>query len=217
MADPVTQPNATVAENLHDAASTTPLKPYDVRSGNGLEGTQSGTTAEGGPEHVVDPTALGLNSTGWVGIAALVVVIGMVIWRVPGAIARMLDGRIAAVKSQLDEAARLRAEAETLRAEYEARATSAEADAATMRAHARQEANAIIAKAKADAEQLMDRRAKMAEDRIAAAEHGAVAEVRARAADAAARAAASLIAERHGADADRTMVDRSIAGLGRLN
>lgn len=217
MVDPVTQPNAAVAENLHDAASATPLKPYDVRNGSGLAGTQSGTTAEGGPEHVVDPTALGLNSTGWVGIAALVVVIGMVIWRVPAAITRMLDARIAGVKSQLDEAARLRAEAETLRAEYEARAKSAEADAATMRAHARQEANAIIAKAKADAEQLMDRRAKMAEDRITAAEQSAVAEVRARAADAAARAAASLIAERHGADADRAMIDQSIAGLGRLN
>ena len=224
MADPVTHPpiahsSVSVAENLQDAASAQPLKPYDVRNGSGLEGTQSGTTAEGGPHHVADPVdgLIGFNSTGWVGIAALVVVIGMIAWRVPAAIARMLDARIAAVKSQLDEAARLRGEAEALRTEYQARAKSAEADAETMRSHARQEANAIIAKAKADAEQLMDRRVKMAEDRIAAAEQGAVAEVRARAADAAAKAAATLIAERHGPDADRTMVDRSIAGLGRLN
>ncbi|SEM48413.1 F-type H+-transporting ATPase subunit b [Sphingomonas gellani] len=215
MADPVTHPNATVAANLQDAASGQPLKPYDIRNGNGLEGTQSGTTAEGGPEHVADPTALGLNSTGWVGIAALVVLAGMVVWRVPAAIARMLDSRIQAVRSQLDEAGRLRAEAEALKAEYEARARAATADAETMRAHAKQEANEIIAKAKADAENLMTRRAKIAEDRIAAAEHGAIAEVRERAAEAAARAAALIIAERHDAGADRMMVDRAIAGLGR--
>ena len=75
----------------------------------------------------------------------------------------------------------------------------------------------IIAKAKADAEELMERRAKMAEDKIAAAERDAIAEVRARAADAAAKAAGLLIAEQHDAEADRTMIDRSISGLGRPN
>lgn len=219
MADPVTHPSAAVAENLQAAAKAQTLKPYDIRNGNGLEGTQSGTTAAGGPEHVADPVdnAIGFNSTGWVGVAALLVLVGMVIWKVPAAIGAMLDKRIAAVRAELDEAKRLRGEAEALRAEYETRAKASEADAATMRTHARQEANAIIAKAKTDAEQLMNRRTKMAEDRIAAAEQGAVAEVRARAADAAARAAAVLIAEQHDTDADRRMIDRAIAGIGRLN
>jgi len=217
MANPATHPSAAVAENLADAASSQGLKPADIRNGSGLEGTRSGTTAEGGPEHVADPTALGLNSTGWVGIAALVVILLMVVWKVPRTIGAMLDKRIAAVRSELDEAKRLRAEAEALRAEYEGRARSAEADAASMRQHASQEANAIIAKAKTDAAELMERRARMAEDRIAAAEHSAVAEVRARAADAAARAAALLIAEQHGADADRNMIDRAIGRIGRPN
>ncbi|HEY0627559.1 MAG TPA: hypothetical protein VGD10_12645 [Allosphingosinicella sp.] len=57
----------------------------------------------------------------------------------------------------------------------------------------------------------------MAEDKIAAAERSAVAEVRARAAAAAAAAAAALIAEAHDADADRAMVDQTIAGLGRTH
>ena len=57
----------------------------------------------------------------------------------------------------------------------------------------------------------------MAQDQIAAAQRGAIAEVRASAADAAARAASTIIAERHGADADKALVDRTIAGLGRLN
>ena len=57
----------------------------------------------------------------------------------------------------------------------------------------------------------------MAEDQIAAAERGAIAEVRARAADAATRAAAAIIAERHGADADKALIDRTIFGLARPN
>ena len=58
---------------------------------------------------------------------------------------------------------------------------------------------------------------KMAEDKIGAAERTAVAEVRARAADVAARAAATIIADTHGATADKPLVDKTIAGLGRFN
>ncbi len=181
------------------------------------EGLQGHTTAPGGVEHVADPTALGLNSTGWVAVAAIVVIALMLWKKVPAMIGKMLDTRIAGIRSQLDEATALRAEAEALRAEYEAKAKTGHAEAEAMKAHAHQEAAAIIAKAKAGAEDLMARRARMAEDKIAAAERAAIAEVRARAADAATRAAAALIAEHHGADADKAMVDRSIAGLSRLN
>jgi F-type H+-transporting ATPase subunit b len=202
-----------VAANLSDAASSVALQPRDVRDGSEL----TANVSEPGAEHVAEATALGFNTTGWVGIAALVVLVGMLIVKVPAKIAAMLDKQIAGVREQLDEAKALRAQAETLRAEYEAKAKAAEADAATMRAHAQQEANQIIAKAKHDAEELMARRTKRAEDKIAAAERNAIAEVRALAAETAAKAAAVLIAEHHDAGADRTMIDRSISGLGRLN
>ena len=213
MADPATD-DATVAANLNEATSSQPLKPRDIRDGSGIKGH---TAAPGGAEYVHDPVGWWLNSTGWVAVAALIVLAIMLWKRVPAMIGRSLDTRIGAIREQLDEASRLRAEAEGLRAEYAAKAASAHVDAETMRAHAHQEAGAIIAKAKADAEDLMDRRAKMAEDKIAAAERTAIAEVRARAADGAVRAAAQLIAEHHDAGADRAMVDRSIGGLGRLN
>ena len=181
------------------------------------QGMQGHTTAPGGVEHVVDPTALGLTSTGWVAVAMIVVILLMIWKKVPGMIGKMLDTRIAGIRTQLDEAQALRAEAEAIRTEYEAKAKTAHAEAEAMKAHAHHEAAAIIAKAKAGAEDLMNRRAKMAEDKIAAAERAAIAEVRARAADAAAKAAGMLIAEHHDAAADRAMVDRSISGLGRLN
>ncbi|KQS46883.1 MULTISPECIES: F0F1 ATP synthase subunit B family protein [unclassified Sphingomonas] len=181
------------------------------------QGLQGHTTAPGGVEHVPDPTALGLTSTGWVAVAMIVVILLMIWKKVPGMIGKMLDTRIAGIRTQLDEAKALRAEAEAIRSEYEAKAKTAHVEAEAMKAHAHHEAAAIIAKAKAGAEDLMTRRAKMAEDKIAAAERAAIAEVRARAADAAAKAAGILIAEHHDAAADRMMVDRSISGLSRLN
>ncbi len=198
------------------AISTEGMAPEGAIDNQGLQGH---TTAPGTVHHVADPVdnVLGLTSTGWVAVAALIVIALMLWKKVPGMIGRMLDGRIATIRTQLDEAKTLRAEAEALRAEYEAKAKAAHADAEAMRAHAHHDAAAIIAKAKASAEELMDRRAKMAEDKIAAAERAAIAEVRARAADAAAKATGLLIAEHHGSDADRAMVDRSISGLGRLN
>ncbi len=81
----------------------------------------------------------------------------------------------------------------------------------------RSEAKQLVAKAESDSAELVSRRRKMAEDKIAAAERAAIAQVRATAADAATRAAAAIIAEKHDAKADTPLVDRTIAGLGRLN
>lgn len=190
------------------------LEPEAIRPDDGLVGNVGATSEE---QHVASPTALGFDSTGWVGIAALVVLIGMVIWKVPHRIGAMLDSRIAEIRKQLDEASALRREAEALKAEYEAKAASAQADAESIRSHAHSEAQAILVKAKASAEELMDRRARMAEDRIAAAERAALDEVRAKTAAAAAAAASTLIAQHHGADADNALVDKAIAGIGRPN
>ncbi|HEV2748176.1 MAG TPA: F0F1 ATP synthase subunit B [Allosphingosinicella sp.] len=173
------------------------------------------TAAEGHGAPHAEPTALGLDATAWVAVAMLVV-IAILIWKkVPAAIGRSLDRKIAGIREQLDEAARLRAEAEALRAEYEAKAARAGAEAQSMIERARHEADGIIQQAKRDAAALIERRARMAEDKIAAAERGAIAEVRAKAAAAAAAAAEALIREQHGAEADTAMIDRTIAGLGR--
>ncbi len=177
------------------------------------------TAADGGHGEAphVDPTALGLNATAWVALAMLVVIALMLWKKVPATIGRALDKKIAGIREQLDEAGRLRAEAEALRAEYEAKAAGAAAEAQTILDRARHEADAIVQQAKADAGSLIERRTRMAEDKIAAAERAAVQEVRARAATAAAAAAARLIAEQHDASADRAMVDQTIAGLGRTH
>jgi F-type H+-transporting ATPase subunit b len=176
------------------------------------------TLASPGELEHAEATALGLNPGGWVALS-MIVVIALLIWKgAPRAIGKALDKKIASIREQLDEAARLRAEAEALKAEYQAKAAAADGEAAAIVAHARAEADAILARAKDDTELLVQRRQRMAEDKIATAERAAVAEIRAKAADVAARAAAALIAERHDAGSDKALVDRTIAGLGqRLN
>jgi F-type H+-transporting ATPase subunit b len=157
-----------------------------------------------------EPTFLGLNPGGWVALAMLFV-FAILIWKkVPAAIGKALDGKIALIQDQLAEAENLRKEAEALKAEYEAKAASADKDREALLERAHHEANEIVAKAKTDAEALIDRRTRMAEDKIAAEERSAVEQLRASAADAAAKAAARLIAERHDASSDAKLVDQAI-------
>ena len=164
-----------------------------------------------------EPAFLGITAPGFVALSMLVVIAIMIWQKVPGMIAGALDSRIAMIRKQLDEAMAVRTEAEALLAAAKARSAASAGDAAAIVAHAEAEASALLAKAEADLADLIARRQTMAEDKIAAAERAAIAEVRARAADAAARAAATIIAERHDAGADKALVDRTIAGLGRLN
>jgi F-type H+-transporting ATPase subunit b len=179
------------------------------------------TTEEGGVgptgTHHPDPSIFGLDATVWVSIAMAVFLLILVVKKVPGMITRGLDNQIAAIRTRLDEAKQLRAEAEALREEYARKIAGAEQEAQAMLAHAEDEAKAVLAKAEADAQELTGRRAKMAEDKIAAAERSAVQAIRAKAAEAATQAAAALLAEKHGAEADKALIDRTIAGLGRPN
>ena len=166
------------------------------------------------PEHA-EPTYLGLNPAGWVALAMLAV-FALLIWKkVPGAIGRALDSKIALIRDQLAEAEALRQEAEALKAEYEQKAASIDKDREALLERAKQEAKEIVAKAKKDSEALIERRTRMAEDKIAAEERTAVEQLRAAAADAAAKAAAKLIAERHDAASDAKLVDQSIGEIGR--
>src|SRR3954471_9905028 len=173
--------------------------------------TVATTEAPAHPE--AEPTAFGLTPPAWIALA-MIVVIAIMIWKkVPQAIAGALDSKIALIRDQLAEAESLRKEAEALRAEYEKKAASADKDRAALLERAKHEADEIVAKAKTDAEALIERRTRMAEDKIAAEERTAVEQLRAAAADAAAKAAAKLIAERHDAKTDEQLVNQAIGEI----
>ncbi len=167
----------------------------------------------GAPTHV-EPELWGLAPFQWVSIAMLVLfLIALFGAKVHKTIANGLDGRIAAIREQLDEAKALRHEAEVLRDEYARRISVAEKDAEAMIETAQHEADAILAKAEADGAAMVERRQRMAEDKIAAAEREAIQDVRNRAAMAATMASRKLIAEKHDAQADRALADQMIAGI----
>jgi F-type H+-transporting ATPase subunit b len=157
-------------------------------------------------QHEAEPTALLLNPGGWVALAMLAV-FAILIWKkVPGAIGRALDDKIATIRNQLAEAEGLRKEAEALKAEYEKKAKSVDKDRKALLERAKHEAEEIVAKAEA----LIERRSRMAEEKIASEERAAVDQLRAAVADAATRAAARLIAEQHDAKSDEPLVNQAI-------
>ncbi|WP_439546639.1 F0F1 ATP synthase subunit B family protein [Sandarakinorhabdus sp.] len=177
------------------------------------------TTAEtlaNGEEPHAEATLLGLDAEGWVytGVA-IFIVLAVVLGKVPARIASALDGHIAGVRKQLDEAAALRAEAEVLLADAKARQAAAVADAAAIRARAETEAADLVAASQAAASDAITRRTAAAEARIAAAERAAAADLKAEVAAQVTRAAATIIAARSDSDLKTRLTEEAIAGLDR--
>jgi F-type H+-transporting ATPase subunit b len=176
----------------------------------------AGTLAEGGEAHHAEPTLLGLGAEQWVYIGvAIFIVLAVVIGKVPTLIAKALDDRIAGVKRQLDEAAALRAEAESLLADAKGVTAAAEAEAAAIRARAETEASALVAASEAAASEAIIRRTAAAESRIAAAERAAVAELKADVARQVTEAATAIIKARADKDVMAKLTDEAISGLDR--
>lgn len=129
-------------------------------------------------------------------------------------ILKMLDDRADRIRHELDDARKLREEAQTLLASYEKKQKEVEAQAAEIVASAKTEAERAAVQAKADLASSIERRLKTAEDQIAAAEGAAVRQVRDQAIQAATAAAAAVIAQRMTPEAGDGMIDAAIAEAG---
>lgn len=176
--------------------------------------TTATTQADGayGTDH--GPELLGLSAEGWVYMGLTIfILIAIFVAKAPKLITDALDARIAETRRTLDEAKAIRAEAEALLASAQAQSRASAGDAAAIIGHAEAEAKTLLAQAQIRATELTARRAKMAEDKIGAAERTAVAEVRATAARAAADIAVHVIAQSHDARADEALVDSAISRL----
>ncbi|MDZ4867882.1 MAG: F0F1 ATP synthase subunit B [Alphaproteobacteria bacterium] len=158
-------------------------------------------------------TGIFADPTFWVAVGTAIF-LGVVVWqRVPQMVAKMLDDRAAGIQAELTEAKRLREEAEAILKEYRAKT-----------ANAAQEAQAIIDAAKLSAERMatdaraqlavqIERRGKMAEQKIAQAEAEAIADVRAAATATAAAAAAEVIGKHMTETKGDALIDTAIRDL----
>ncbi|MEO8812458.1 MAG: ATP F0F1 synthase subunit B [Caulobacteraceae bacterium] len=150
----------------------------------------------------------------WIFIALLVFI--AILWRakVPGLAAKHLDAAGAKVQGQLDEAARLRGEAEQLLAEIKVQRARTDTLAGEMLAAARTDAERLRAEAALTLEADIERRGALAERKIATAEAQAAADVKAAAADLAARAAETVLAARIAGAKTDPLIDAGLARLG---
>ena len=143
---------------------------------------------------------------------ALLIFFGVIIYlKVPGKIGSALDGKVAAIEAELSEATRLREEAASLLAAYKQKAADAELEAQSIVAEAKQLAEIATAEANKALDELIARRTKSAEAKIAQAEAQAVAEVRSRAADVAVAAAERLLAVKASGSIGADLVAKGIA------
>ncbi len=155
------------------------------------------------------------NAEFWVGVG-LLIFLGIVIFvaKAPKAINAALDAKSAKIQGDLDEAARIREEAQRLLTQLKAERAEAEAQAKDMLAAAQEEARRDDAEAKAKLEESLARRQQLAERKIANAEAQAAAEVKAAAADLAAQAAEVVLTQRLPGVKTDPLVDRAISQLG---
>lgn len=163
----------------------------------------SGAGAEGGLFH--DPTF-------WVALAFVTLIV-LVAKPLSKKVATGLDARADTIKAQLDEAEKLREEAQDLLASFKRKQQEAEEEAAKILQRAKEEAARLEAKSKTDLENALKRREAAAEARISQAEATAIAEVQALATSVALKAAEELLTESISAQKANAMIDDAISNL----
>lgn len=130
-------------------------------------------------------------------------------------ITEVLDKRSAAIRDELDEAERLREEAQALLADYRKKQRAAAEETEAILAQARAAAERKSEQAKADLDTFVRRRAELARQAISRAEAKALKEVRDAAVDAALAATAELIKERLDEKRADEMIDHAISEVSK--
>ena len=154
----------------------------------------------------------------WVA-AAFAIFVGVLIYlRVHTKVVDILDQRTAQIKSELDAARILKEEAQALLVEYKRKQQEAVREAAGIIAGAKAEAERLMIETKAKVEDILSRRTKMAETKIAQAEAQAVADVRAAAANAAVAAAEIVLRKTVVGKLADDLIDKGVEDIrSRLN
>lgn len=150
----------------------------------------------------------------WVAVGFLILVAGIArpAWR---GIATALDARSERIGQTLDEARTLHEDAQHLLAEYQRKQRDAAREAEQMIAQARDEAERLRVEATETLERTLERRAALAQEKIAQAEADALRAVRNAAVDVAIAAAARVIGEHLGEDRASVLIDEAVAELPR--
>lgn len=152
------------------------------------------------------------NPAFWVGVS-FVLVVGFAFKPLMAAVGAALDTRAAKIKARLDEATRLREEAQEMLATYQRKQRDAMREAEEIIAHAKAEAERLSQQAARDLEAQLKRREEQAMERIAQAEAQAMREVKNLAVDVAVAAARNVMGHDMSASQSGSLLEKSIADL----
>ena len=150
----------------------------------------------------------------WVGLAFLLV-IALIYKPAMKSISASLDGRAVMIRTQIEEARKLREDAQALLADYQRKQRDAMAEAERIIQQAKDDATRMRTDAEQDLTRSIERRKQQALERIAQTEAQAIAQVRNTAVDVALNAAEALLRDNIAAGQAQTMVDKSIAELSK--
>ncbi|MCB1414912.1 MAG: F0F1 ATP synthase subunit B [Nitratireductor sp.] len=159
-----------------------------------------------------------MDATFWA-LIALIIFLGIVAYmKVPGMLTKNLDERADKIRNDLEEARRLREEAQELLADYQRKRKEAEQEASDIIAAAERDAELMAKEAEEKTADFVARRTAMAEQKIAQAQAQAVADVRASAVEIAIAAAGKIVEGKvSGATADKLIKDSIAEVKARLN
>lgn len=149
----------------------------------------------------------------WVAVSFVGFVLLIMYFKVPGKMGALLDDRADKIRNELDEARRLREEAQAMLAEFERKQRDAQKEAESIITLAKQEAEALAKETREKLKDSLERRGKIAEEKIARAEEQALSEVRSVAVNVAIAAAEQIIESKMTPAASKKLVDQSIKDL----
>jgi F-type H+-transporting ATPase subunit b len=147
---------------------------------------------------------------------AVIIGIAIIIWKASPLVTGTLDTRASKIKTELDEARKLREDAQRMLAEYQRKQRDALKEAEQIVALARAEAERAAAQAARDLEAAVQRRQAQALEKIALEESKAAAEVRNTVVDLAVAAVRRMLAQELDAAQKSRLIDDAITDLPKL-
>jgi len=157
-------------------------------------------------DHIIQDPAF------WVAIALIVFIIA-VTKPISKMASKALDDRAEKISNELDEAERLRNEAQDLLAQYQRKQRDAAGEAEAIIRHAKEEAERMDREGRERLKASLERREKLAMDRIQMAEQHAIERVRTRAVDVAIAATGQVLAANLTADKADALINDAIKQL----
>lgn len=179
-------------------------------SGQAVEATATVASAEHAP---AAPSLLKEDAT-WIGLAFLITVVLIVKYLMP-MINKGLDGRADKIRDQLEQAKRLRAEAQELLKTYQSEQAAKLKEAEEILATAKQDAAHLRAHAAEELKQALARRTQQAKEKIARAEAEAVTQVRREIVETASRMAHEMLTVHMGGKGEDPTISRAVTAIER--